>query len=225
MTRPGMRSCPKCEVGIEGEWARCPLCGAITEGASADSPLPTVSLRFSRRRLLRVLFLTSLVVILASFGLQLIFRRGADVGVLRSIWLGVAAMWLVVVMAVRKRRNIAKGTVYLVVLAGLVCAYWDYLTGWHRWSLTYVVPIVCGFSIIALLIAVRMMRMEVGDYTVYTGLTVLLGLVPILFLVFGWVTNPIASAICIGVSGLALIVQILTQRREMGHELVKRLRL
>lgn len=219
-----MRNCPKCGVEIEGKWARCPLCGAITEGTSSDSPLPTVALRFSRKRLVRVLFLTSVVVILASFGLQLAFRRDADVGVLRSIWLGIAAMWLVVVMAVRKRRNIAKGTVYLVALVGLVCAYWDYLSGWHGWSVTYVIPIVCGFSIIALLIAVRMMRMEVGDYTVYAGLTVLLGLVPILFLIFGWTTNPIASAICIGVSGLALVVQILTQRREMGHELAKRLR-
>lgn len=225
MTGKAMRRCPECGVGIEGEWARCPLCGAITEGTSCDSPLPTVALRFSRRRLVRVLFLTSLTVILVSFGVQLVFRRGADVGVLRSIWLGIAAMWLVVLMAVRKRRNVAKGTVYLVVLVGLVCAYWDYLTGWHGWSVTYVVPIVCGFSIIALLIAVRMMRVEVGDYTVYTGLTVLLGLVPILFLVFGWTTNPIASGICIGVSGAALAVQILTQRRDMGHELAKRLRL
>lgn len=223
------RVCPQCKVDIQGQWARCPLCGAITHNGTAgraDSPLPTIPLTFSRRRMTKVLLLVSVAVVLASFGLQLVFHRGTgQVGALRSIWLGVAAMWLVVLMAVRKRGNIAKGTVYLVVLVGLVTAYWDYLTGWHGWSLTYVVPIVCAFSIVALLIAVRMMRMEVGDYTVYTGLTVLLGLVPILFLVLGWVRNPIASAICIGVAAVALVVQILTQRREVGQELAKRLRL
>jgi hypothetical protein len=45
-------------------------------------------------------------------------------------------------MAVRKRRNVAKGTVHLVVLVGLICVYWDYLTGCRGWSLTYAVPIL-----------------------------------------------------------------------------------
>ena len=123
-----------------------------------------------------MLFLTSIAVISASFIAQLLFNRGlAGIGVLRSVWLGVVTTWLVVVMAVRKRRNVAKGTVYLVVLIGQVCVYWDYLTGWHGWSLTYAVPIVCACSIVALLITVRVMRIEVGEHIVYSGLMLLLG--------------------------------------------------
>ena len=130
-----------------------------------------------------MLFLSSITVILASFVAQLLFSRGLDgIGVLRSVWLGVITMWLVVLMAVRKRRNVAKGTVYLVVLVGLVCVYWDYLTGWRGWSLTYAVPILDASSIVALLITVRVMRIEVGEHILYSGLTVLLGLAPIGFL-------------------------------------------
>src|SRR4029078_8059788 len=146
-------------------------------------------------------------------------------GVLRSVWLGVITMWLVVLMAVRKRRNVDKGTVYLVVLVGLVCVYWDYLTGWRGWSLTYAVPILDACSIVALLITVRLMRIEVGEHILYSGLTVLLGLAPIGFLALGWVTNPLPSGICGALSILALVPMQLARGGDVRHELSKRLHL
>ena len=136
-----MRRCPDCAVGVEGEWTRCPLCAATLEGTAAPSPYPAVPRRFRRRRVLRVLTLTSLAVISLSFLAQLLFRpEEQGLGALRSVWLGVVATWLVVLVAVSKRRNLAKFIVYLVALAGGVCVYWDYLTGWDAWSLTFVVP-------------------------------------------------------------------------------------
>lgn len=221
-----MRRCTECAVDIEGHWSRCPLCAAPLTGVAVRSPLPAVPLTFSRRRVLRALFLTSIVVILASFLAQLLFGRQFDgIGVLRSLWLGVSAMWLVVLMAARKRRNLAKGTVYLVVMVGLVCVYWDYLTGWQGWSLTYAVPILCGSSIVALLITVRVMRIEVGEHILYTGLAVLLGLAPLGFLALGWVTDPLPSVICGALSIVALGALRLGGRPEVRHELAKRLHL
>jgi hypothetical protein len=219
-----VRRCTECAVDIDGAWTRCPLCSAAVEGEATPSPWPAVPLRFSRRRVLRALFLTSLSVILLSFLAQLLFSRDLEgIGVYRSVWLGVCAMWLVVLMAVRKRRNIAKGTVYLVVVVGLVCVYWDYLTGWPGWSLTYAVPLVCASSIVGLLITVRVMRIEVGEYILYSGLTVVLGLAPIGFLLLGWVTNPLPSAICGALSVVVLVVLQLFRGPSVRHELAKRL--
>lgn len=221
-----MRRCTECAVDIEGAWNRCPLCGTSLSGPATANPFPAIPLRFSRRRILRVLFLASILVILGSFLAQLLFTRDStDIGLIRSAWLGVSAMWLVVVMAVRKRRNVAKSTVYLVILVALVCVYWDYLTGWHGWSVTYAVPIVCASSIVAVLIAVWAMRMEVGDHIVYSALTVLLGLAPIMFLFFEWVTNPLPSAVCGVLSIVSLAVLYLTRGPEIRHELGKRLHL
>lgn len=223
-----MRRCADCSVDVEGGWERCPLCGAAVQGEPRDavpSPFPAIPLAYSRRKLLRTLFAVSIAMILLSFATQLFFNPDAPIGALRSVWLGIASMWLVVLMAVRKRRNLAKSTVYLVVLAGLVCAYWDYLTGWHGWSLSYAIPIVCGSAIIALLITVRLMRIEVGEHIVYTGLAVLLGLVPIVFLVFGWADQRLPSAICGALSLLSLVMLQATRGAEVRHELAKRLHL
>ncbi len=221
-----MRRCPECAVDIEGSWTSCPLCGATLAGEGATAgPFPTVALRFSRRRVLRVLFLVSIGVILASLSAQLLFdRTSAGIGALRSVWLGLVTMWLVVVMAVRKRHNVAKSTVYLVVITGLLCVYWDYLTGWRAWSLTYAVPIVCGGSAVALMITVRLLRIEVGEHIVYTSLMLLLGLTPIAFLAFGWVTNAVPSSICAAL-GCTLVLLQLTSGPDLRHELAKRLHL
>lgn len=221
-----MKRCEDCNIALEGDWMRCPLCGASTAGEAKPSPLPAVPLTFSRRRVLKTLFLTSLGVILASFAVQLFFgKEWGDLGVARSIWLGVAAMWLVVLTAVRKRRNLAKSTVYLVLLIGLICAYWDYLTGWHAWSLTYAVPIVCASAAIGLLLTVRLMRIEVGDHIVYSGTTVLLGLTPIVFWALGWVTNPLPSILCGALSAVVMLILQALRGRTIGHELGKRFHL
>lgn len=218
-----MRRCAQCAVDVEGHWTRCPLCAAPVAGEAAPSPLPAVPLNFSRRRVWKALFLTSLAVILASFLAQLLFGAAADIGLVRSVWLGLTAMWLVVLMAVRKRRNVAKGTVYLVVLIGLVCVYWDYLSGWNGWSLAYAVPALCASAIIAVLITVRVMRTEVGEHILYSGLTVLLGLAPLVFLGLGWVTNPVPSVVCGALSICALVVVQVARGAEVRHELAKRL--
>lgn len=225
-----MRRCAPCAVTIEGAWSRCPLCSAPVAapapGEESPSPLAAIPLSFSRRRVFKALFLVSLGLILASFTAQLLFGRDLDgLGVLRSVWLGVSAMWLVVLMAVRQRRNIAKSTAYLVVLVGMVCVYWDYLAGWPGWSLTYVVPILCASSIVALLITIRVMRIEEGEHVVYSWLTVLLGLAPLVFLLLGWVTHPVPSAICGGLSLVALVLVQLDRWAAVRHELSKRLHL
>ena len=221
-----MRRCPDCTVDVEGGWTRCPLCGSALEGRSVPSPYPAVPLRFTRRRVLRVLALTSLAVIALSFLAQLLFRPDQQgIGALRPGWLGVVAAWLVGLVAVVTRRNLAKFIVYLVALAGGVCVYWDYLTGWDAWSLTYVVPILCAASIVGLVITVRVVRMQVGDHVVYSGLTVLLGLTPLVFLALGWVGTVIPSAICGGLSAAAIVLLLPVRGGAVRHELAKRLHL
>lgn len=220
-----MSRCTACAVDIEGDWRRCPLCATpvVEAGPPTTSPIPSVPLRFSRRRVLKVLFLTSLALILASYLAQLLFNRAGDgIGALRSVWLGVITMWLVVLMAVRKRRNLAKSTVYLVTVVGAVCVYWDYLTGWRGWSLTYAVPLVNACSVVALLITVRMMRTELGEHIVYSGLTLLLGLAPVVFLALGWVTNPLPSCLS-GALGTTVVLTQLARGPDLRHELAKRL--
>ena len=175
--------------------------------SATASPLPAVPLRFSRRRVLRVLFLASIAVILASF----VAACSAEDSRASGPLLGVAGVDHHVAGGVdgrtqtpqrRQRDRVPRrpGQPGLRLL-GLP----------HRlaWLVTDLrVPIVSACSIVALLITVRVMRIEVGEHILYSGLTVLLGLAPIVFLALGWVNNPVPSATC---GALSLVTLVLMQ--------------
>lgn len=219
-----MSRCPECRVQVEGAWTRCPLCGGALTGSPTRDPFPAVPLRYSRRRLRRILFLVSLVVIGCSFGAQMLLDHGrTGIGLVRSIWLGQSALLLVTLMAVRARRNISKSTAWVVVLICGICVYWDYLVGWDGWSLTYAVPIVSACAILGLVITVPILRIEPGDHVLYSGLTVLLGLVPIVFAVLGWVVDPLPSLCCGALAAIVLVLQEHARVSDALHELAKRL--
>jgi len=72
-------------------------------------------------------------------------------------------------------------------------------------------------------VAVRLVKVEVGDYILYLLSAALIGLIPLVFLFFDWVTNPIPAWLSIGLSTFMLIVTIVFYRREVLYELEKRM--
>ena len=155
-----MRHCANCDVDVRGDWDVCPLCRQALDTSSAPAepnPLPHLPLRFNRNRIRRILLWASLLVIVVSMGLQRL---------------------VVVIIIVRKRRNIAKNVSYLLVVTSGLCAYADHLGGWRGWSTTIVIPVMCIFAIVGILIAVRVVRLHVGDYILYAALSALIGLSP-----------------------------------------------
>lgn len=218
-----MNRCPKCGIDLRGDWERCPLCRTyVEEGEVAPAPWPDIPLRFDTGQLFRALLLVSVLMIVSGLVALRLFFPGPLEG-LRVVAFGLAALWLVAIIAVRKRRNLAKSIVYLVVIVSLLSLYGDYLDGWQGWSTTFVIPITCSASIVGLLIAARVARMSPGDYIVYSWLTGLMGVVPGLFIALGWVTNPLPSWISVALSFLMLMIMPLVRGAEIQHELTKRL--
>lgn len=222
-----MRRCESCGVDVRGDWVTCPLCRAMLDEPRSPSlrqvgaPWPDLPLRFDRRVLLRAIGLVSLLVIAGTLG-TIVF---IPVPWVRLMVMGFAALWLVALITVRKRRNVAKTIVYLVVAACGLCLYADFMSGWRAWSTTFVIPIVCSASIIALLVAARIARMRAGDYLVYSWVTLLLSVVPALFLAFGWVNHTLPSWISVAMGFAMLVWMQVVHGAEIQHEVRKRFNL
>lgn len=217
-----MRKCDVCQVNIKGEWSICPLCrnSIHTQDKPSPSSYPDIPLRFNKQHIAKWLILFSLVIIFITLGLGLLWR--GRIQWLQAALFGVITMWLVVLIIIRKRRNLAKSLLYLLVILSLLCVYLDFLIGWTGWSTTYAVPIICTATFIGMFISSRLMRMQTEDYILYLTSTALLGLIPMLFLLFDWVLTPIPAWISLAVNTVMLILIILYKGSEIWLELKKR---
>ncbi|MDN6626112.1 MAG: zinc ribbon domain-containing protein, partial [Pisciglobus halotolerans] len=195
-----MAECPCCNTTIKGDWNNCPLCGHELFDCKEDKladPYPLIPLRYNRSKVVSMLMVSSIIIgiiFLVIEALWLDHRQGLQLSIF-----GIVSLWTVVYVIIRKRRNVAKSVLYLIFIASLISIYLDYTTKWSGWSLTYAIPIICIFSIIAMYISVKFVNLEVGDYIMYLLLATLIGLVPTLFLVMNWVTNPIPAKLSIGI--------------------------
>lgn len=192
----------------------------LEEAPSETNPYPDIPLRFIKGQAIKLLLLVSVSIIILAFIAGALWLGAMEE--LRLVILAVASMWLVVVIIVRKRRNIAKGIVYLIVSLSLISIYWDYLNSWSGWSVTYFVPLICSSAIIAMFIAVRVVRLEAGDYVLYLLVAALLGLIPALFLALGLVVEAVPSIVSLGLSSVLLIMTLVFRGRLILGELEKR---
>lgn len=206
--------CPLCRTSLEpGPWGR-----AVPEEAYPAAPL-----RFDRHQLWAVLVALSVLAVIVSFGAQaLVPQLMAPV---RTVWLSLAALWLVVLVAAHRRHHVSSLVVWLVLLLSLVAVAWDLVTGWSQWATTWAIPAICTFANLALGIVVRIVRMEPTEHITKAALVMLFGLLPGAFVLLGWVTSLTPSLVCVGLSTLLLALMVVFRRRQLGDALHRRLQL
>lgn len=218
-----MLKCENCQVEIKGYWDQCPLCHQDLEGRdkAVSSSYPDIPLKFSYQRISKWLISLSIVIIVLTLIAEMIIWQG-NIQWLQGALFGIVTMWLVVLTIVRKRRNLAKSLLYLLVILSLLSVYLDYLIGWSAWSTTFAVPIICSATIIGMFLSAQLTRMRSEDYILYLATAGLFGLVPIVFIVSNWVTTIIPASISIGLSSLMLFLIIILKGTEIREELKKR---
>lgn len=221
-----MKYCTSCCAYIEGDWKNCPLCGQSLNPSNekgTSNPYPAIPLRFNRKKVLRLLTFFTLLTGFLFIGIEEIWLDQSQG--LKLAVLAILSLWTVVYTVIRKRRNIAKSILYLMVIVSIISIYLDYLLEWNGWSTTYVIPIICIFADLALTISVKLIFPEVGDYILYLLIVVILGFFPAVFLFFNWTTNPILSLLSVAISAIMFVVLFVSHRKVIVHEWEKRMQI
>ncbi len=219
-----MQDCNHCKVKIKGEHTVCPLCAGILEdkGDSAEDVFPYIPTIYQEFNLfIRILILISIVAVVASFAINMIFTGNSRWSVLVAA--GVLCMWISLFFIIRKKNNIAKTILWQVGIISILSVIWDWSIGWIGWSIDYVVPAVCLIAMIVMAVVAKILKIGVRDLIIYLLIDAIFGFIPAIFILFRWVNILFPSVICVAGSIISLSALILFEGDNMKAELNKRM--
>lgn len=203
-----MQSCSRCHVRLRGAYVRCPLCHGPVEGEGEENFYPFIPVEGQPwHKVLRTAAYLSIVVTA--------FCVAMNIWLYHQFWwsafvvAGVGTTWLSIWMAVKKRGNLLKGILGQTLLISLLAVVWDIFTGWHRWSLEFVLPVLCTATLVLLLMVARLCRTDLREYAVYLTLNLLLGGVVLFFGLVGWIQVLVPAVVCVAACVLSLAVLVL----------------
>ncbi|MBO1678191.1 DUF6320 domain-containing protein [Bittarella massiliensis (ex Durand et al. 2017)] len=221
-----MKYCEQCKLTVTGQRSRCPLCQSVLrdEGEPYDEVFPVIPTVYNRFQFFfKLLIFASAVLGIVSVVVNLLLPQGGAWSLF--VLGGIACLWVLLFIAVRKRNNIPKNILWQVAVVILFCLLWDLFTGWHGWSVDYVVPSICVAAMAALAVTAKVFRLVVGDFLFYLLISVLFGILPVISILLGWVQVLYPSLICVGCSLVSLAAVLIFQGENMKREWRRRMHL
>lgn len=199
-----MRKCGKCSLTLRGSPARCPLChgdlGGAPEGEEVFPVVPSALWR--HRTVIRLMWFITLVVAVVCVAVNLGTRPGRWWSLF--VLAGLGSFWLSFAFVTSKRGNIPKAILWQVGVISFLAVAWDLATGFHLWSLDFVVPILCTCALVAMAAASWALRLEIQDYILYLLLDSLFAIIPLAFILLDVVRVVYPSVICVAAGAISL---------------------
>lgn len=218
-----MQYCERCKVQVLCPSNRCPLCQGKLEGKPEKEGqlFPDMTREKSVITLfMRIFTFSCIAVVVLSFAINLMIP-------VRVFWAGfssaaVVCVWVLTAVAIYKRKNLLKNTLWEMVLLCGICVLWDFLTGYRGWSLEYGIPITILLVFPVLTMIVKILHLPSVYYMIYYIMTCLAGILQMIFWVTGLVPMKIPVILCGTVSILILAGLIIFQGRSFWEEIRKK---
>lgn len=216
-----MKYCDKCKMETDYEDDICPLCQNVLKGHS-QSIFPNIPNLYKENKKF-FYYLSSICVLISVVAIFIDIVIPTKVNFSMFVICGIICLLIILKNGINKHYNLSKTTVWQILIISILSFLWDYFTGYHKWSITYVIPIICLVGSINIVLLLKLLKLYVEDYLIYFIIVALLGLVPIVFLVLNLVTTNIPSLICIFINAILFILLIVYKKVEVIEELKRRL--
>lgn len=221
-----MKQCERCRVTVAGSAVRCPLCQhTLTDNGDGCQPpdvFPNVQGIYNTHEMFfRVLLFVLIAISVITVMLDLMLPE-------RDMWslfvvAGAVCVWLGVLMAIRRRGNFHKRLLDCALLVLPLSLLWDYLTGWHLWSVEYVIPIFLMCCMAVAVIVAWVLHLPPDRFVIYLLILMLLGALPAVLLAVGLCNQTIPSFLCVTTSLLLLAAQLVFRWELTTGEMRRRL--
>lgn len=220
-----MKYCDTCKVNVRGARTHCPLCGnplRLSDPlADTENSFPEIPPHFERRLAVRIMVFISLSAIIISFAVRMIFPSGINWPIF--VLFGIGSAWLSLAGIIRKGHSLPKVIIWQTIVIPVLALFWDWLIGWHGWSLDYLIPILYVAAEIVMYVTAQITRLRVRDFIIYAFLAGLFGVLPALFILLHWVKTPFPSILCVAVSCIFLLAIFIFHGENINKELKRKM--
>lgn len=215
--------CYKCKVEINSDNNLCPLCQSRLEPSSKNNPVfPVIPTYYQKHKILyKILFLVSLLGIASCTVSNLLINR--EISWSFFVILGIICFWLTLITTMKKNRYFMKQIFKELNLVILLAIVWDYVTGWHLWSLDYVLPLTCIAYTLMIVVMRIFFNYHLKDNIITVILNCFIGFLPVIFLLFKITKQTLPSLISIYLSLVMIIILIAFNFKSLKGELERRL--
>lgn len=218
-----MKKCYKCNVSLQSLSSYCPLCNnRIESNELNESIFPVIPTLYIKHKLFLklLLFISILGCAICTVINYFVSKK---IGWAWFVIAGIVSFWITFITGIKRRNHFMK-LLFSEVILILVCSViWDYFTGWHFWSITYVLPFL-SISYITTIFFLRLfLKNIVRDYVIYIYINCLIGLVPLYFIIRNRLLVEWPSIVCIIFSVFSLLTLAIFNHHQMKNELERRL--
>lgn len=218
--------CSKCGVHMRTYQTRCPLCqGALTGAFEENGQIfPRVGRdEIWMKALIKIAAFCSLVAVAVCIGANLYLHRVG--GWSLFVIAGIGSFWLSFAVVLKKKDNIHKTIVWQTVIISGMAVLWDIFTGFHGWSVDFVIPVMCICAMIAMSVIAQITKLHIEDYMIYVIIDSCLGILSATLIILDIIHFILPSVICITASIISLGTLFIFEGRAMRTELRRRLHL
>ena len=143
-----MKTCPNCKIRVGGSPEYCPLCQSQLLGEGEPARYPHVvpeQRRYSLAyKVIAFLLLTAVVICMSVDFLVVDGELHWSLPVL----IGVVGTLILLRALMKRRRNAPKLLFQTLILVSAVLLLCDWVTGWNRFSIDLVIPVLCTVALV-----------------------------------------------------------------------------
>lgn len=217
-----MRRCNKCNVELDIISNKCPLCDSvIDEDKKTDSSYPTINTVVSKSLFRKIIFFIACIV----SALVLILNYALTPNIKWSLFVvaQIFASYYVFYNVLSGRKKVIKLLLSLNIIVSSLSIFWDVYTGFHGWSVNYVIPSLC-ISYGMFMLILRLVRYYAfKENSSYIYLNICLEFLPIILVYFGYAKANILIYLSMIFGIINLLVLLAFDGSSLKDDILKKL--
>ncbi len=225
-----MKKCLDCNLTVETTAGNCVLCGSPLRDDGKDiytNKFPADDVRPEKRKKFSFIPKISLYVSFTVGSICLLINWLTWNGAPWSLVVigGIVVAWALIGIPLLDETNLNYLLIFQMISLQLYLILIDLIFGNLGWSVNYVYPLLYIVIGIVVAIFVILNRVAWRDYLITLFIMMLLGLTPLLFILFGWVTIYWPSSSAVWFALFLTVGMIIFARKKFSLELKRRLHL